>query len=167
MAKNAIYSVKFRRRRLGLTNYARRLGLLKSGKHRLVVRLSNRYVLAQVVKSVDGHDSIVYSVSSKELVKLGWKGSLKNLPSSYLTGLLVGKNCSVKELILDCGVSKPSSRVFAVLKGCVDAGKIIPHSEKALPTAERLEGKHINEKLSKDLIKVKEKILKDGKKKSK
>ena len=167
MAKNAIYSVKFRRRRIGLTNYARRLGLLKSGKSRLVVRLSNRYVIAQVVKSVDGHDSVICSASSKDLTKLGWKGSLKNLPSAYLTGLVLGKNCSVKDLILDSGVSKPSSRVFAVLKGCVDAGKNIPHSEKALPVAERLEGKHINEKLSKDLIKVKEKILKDGKKKAK
>jgi large subunit ribosomal protein L18 len=166
MAKNAVYSVKFRRRRSGKTNYARRIAFLKSGKPRLVVRISNKYVLSQVVKTVKGQDSVVCSASSKELGKLGWKYSLKNLPAAYLTGLLLCKKCALKEMILDGGVSKPSSRAFAVLKACLDSGKSIPHSEKTLPQAERLEGKHINDKLSKDLIKIKEKLLKHGKKKS-
>jgi large subunit ribosomal protein L18 len=166
MAKNAVYSLKFRRRRQGLTNYSHRLALLKSGKPRLVVRVSNKYVLAQVVKTVKGQDSVVCQASSKELVKHGWKHSFKNVPASYLTGLLVGRKCSLKELVLDGGVSKPSQRVFAVLQGCLDAGKKVPHSDKALPPEERVRGKHINEKLSKDLITVKEKLLKHGKKKA-
>jgi len=79
----------------------------------------------------------------------------------------MGKEWSVKEAVLDGGVSKPSSRVFAVLKGCLDAGMKIPHSDKVLPVQERLDGKHINDKIITDVNKIKEKILKDGKNKSK
>ena len=165
MATSTIYAVKFRRRNEGRTDYRKRLGLLKSNKPRLVVRLSNKYVKVQVVKSVNGHDSILASANSSELLKMGWKYSCKNLTAAYLTGLLAGSKASVKEAILDAGISKPSSRVFAALKGFVDSGKIVPHSDEVIPSEERLNGAHINEKILKDAESLKEKISKHGSKK--
>lgn len=165
MAKSKVFAVKFRRRRTGKTNYSHRLRLLKSNTSRLVVRVSNKYVTAQIVKSKNGQDYVMFSVSSKALSKKGWKYSYKNIPACYLTGLVAGKGSPVKELILDAGVSKPSSRVYAVLKGCVDAGIKVSHAESALPSGDRVAGKHINEKIVHDFEGVKEKLLKNGKKK--
>ena len=39
--------------------------------------------------------------------------------------------------------SVKGSRLYAVLKGAVDAGLSIPHSEEALPAIERINGKSI------------------------
>ena len=44
MAKGKRYSVKFRRRREGKTNYKKRLAFVKSDLPRLVVRRSNKYL---------------------------------------------------------------------------------------------------------------------------
>ena len=51
----------------------------------------------------------------------------------------------VNEAILDIGSheSVNGSRVFAALKGAVDAGLSVPHSEKAFPSKDRLMGSHI------------------------
>ena len=43
-----------RRRREGVTDYRKRLKLVKSGKLRLVVRRTNRYVIVQLVESKAG-----------------------------------------------------------------------------------------------------------------
>ena len=52
---------------------------------------------------------------------------------------------SEKEAVLDIGRHPKSSRLFAALKGAVDAGLSVPHSEKVLPSDERIKGKHIDE----------------------
>ena len=94
---------------------------------------------------------MIASAHSSELrKKYGWLGSLKNLPAAYLTGLLCGfkaLNKGVKKAILDIGLHSPSkgARVFAVLKGCVDAGVEIPHSEEILPDENRIKGQHISD----------------------
>ena len=51
----------------------------------------------------------------------------------------------VKEAVLDTGlyVSTPASRIYSALKGAVDAGLQIPHSEEILPKDERIKGEHI------------------------
>jgi large subunit ribosomal protein L18 len=51
-----------------------------------------------------------------------------------------------QEAVLDIGLaaSTPGNRVFAALKGMVDAGLEIPHSEDVLPDEDRLNGAHIN-----------------------
>ena len=49
MAKNAIYTVKFRRKREGKTNYKKRLELLKGNTSRLVVRRSNTSLVLQTL----------------------------------------------------------------------------------------------------------------------
>ena len=49
MANKKTYTVPFRRKREGKTNYKKRLGLLKSKSLRLVVRKSNKHILVQLV----------------------------------------------------------------------------------------------------------------------
>ncbi len=51
-------------------------------------------------------DEVVVSATSKELVGFGWKGGLKNTPSAYLVGLIIGYKAllkGVKRAILDIG----------------------------------------------------------------
>lgn len=150
MADGPRYSVPFRRRREGKTDYKLRLGLVRSGKPRAVVRTSNKYVYVQIVEAQPSGDVVRASASSKELAKLGWKGGTGNLPSAYLTGALAGRRAltkGIKEAILDIGLrpSTKGSRLYAALKGLTDAGLEVPHSEEILPSTARLGGAHIAE----------------------
>ena len=150
MADGPRYSVHFRRRREGKTDYKLRLGLVRSGKPRAVVRTSNKYVYVQIVEAQPSGDVVRASASSKELAKLGWKGGTGNLPSAYLTGTLAGRRAltkGIKEAILDIGLrpSTKGSRLYAALKGLTDAGLKVPHSEEILPSTARLGGAHIAE----------------------
>src|SRR3989338_66668 len=100
-----------RRRAEQKTDYKARLLFLKSGKPRLVVRKTNRYIIAQVVESSIAQDKVLFGVTSKDLLSKGWpkekSGSLKSLPAAYLTGLMLGKMAKgkVKETILDIGMN--------------------------------------------------------------
>jgi len=148
MAKGARYKVPPRRRREGCTNYRKRLKLLLSKKVRLVVRITNKRVIAQFVSYEPGGDRVLVSVTSEKLREFGWKGDLNNTPAAYLTGLLAGKEAlkaGIKEAILDIGLRSPvkGSRVFAVLRGAVEAGVEIPHDEEILPEDSRILGEHI------------------------
>ncbi len=143
------YKVPLRRRREGRTNYRKRFGLLLGGKTRLVVRRTNRYVIVQFVDFDLKGDKVVASAHSRELVKLyGWKGSGKSTCAAYLTGFLAGARFLQKggrEAILDIGLLKPTrgSRAFAALKGALDAGVRVPHSDEVLPTPERARCEHV------------------------
>ena len=54
-----------------------------------------------------------------------------------------------EEAILDIGLAASrGSRVYAALKGMLDAGLDLPHGESAIPDDERLDGAHINEELA-------------------
>jgi len=81
-----------RRRYERKTDYKARLALLKSGKIRLVIRKSNRYITAQIVESNDAQDKVLAGLSSKTLIGKGWpaNSSIKNLAAAYLTGYLLG-----------------------------------------------------------------------------
>ena len=143
------YNVQFRRKREGKTNYKKRLKLLLAGKPRLVVRPSLNNMLVQIVQYHHEGDKVIVSAHSSELEKLGWKFSKGNIPAAYLTGLLVGKKAgkkAIKEMILDIGLKSPvkGSRIFACLKGIIDAGIKVPASEEILPKEERLKGGHIS-----------------------
>jgi large subunit ribosomal protein L18 len=154
MATGPRYKVPFRRRREGRTDYRRRAALLRSGVPRAVVRKSNRGVTIQFVEYRAGADFVVASAVSKELVKLGWTLPGKNTPGAYLTGLLAGtraKEKGVDEAVLD-------NLMFAALKGLLDAGVDIPHSDKMLPSDDRLAGKHLREGTAAAFEDVKKKI---------
>ncbi|HHH99931.1 MAG TPA: 50S ribosomal protein L18 [Thermococcus litoralis] len=151
MAHGPRYRVPFRRRREGKTNYHKRLALLKSGKPRLVVRKTLNHHIAQIVLYDPKGDKTVVSAHTRELMRdFGWRGHGGNTPSAYLLGLLIGYKAlekGINEAILDIGLHPPTrgSSIFAVLKGAVDAGLDVPHSEEIYPGEDRIKGEHIAE----------------------
>lgn len=148
MAKNPIHTVKYRRKREGKTHYKKRLELLKSGLPRLVVRRTNTAFVLQLVEYKPQGDVIRVSFNSRQLSSFGWKYSKKSLPAAYLAGLALGKAAKEKgitQAILDIGLQTPraGTRLFAALKGVVDAGVSIPSSDEAFPSSQRIKGEHI------------------------
>jgi len=173
MASGPRYSVKYRRRREGKTNYKSRLALLKSKLPRMVVRKTGKNVIIQFVDFKPKGDKVIVQAVSQELRHLGWEYSTKSIPAAYLTGFLAAKRGGyrVKEAVLDMGQARPTkgSVVFAALKGALDGGVDIPHSEDVLPPEDRLKGGHIEAHrklpIQAAFDKMKETIesLKDGK----
>jgi len=150
MADGPRYSVPFRRRREGRTDYKLRRALVRSGKPRAVVRVTNKYVYVQITDAELRGDIVRAAASSKELTKMGWKGASGNIPSAYLTGTLAARRAiakGVKEAVLDIGLksSTKGSKLFAVLKGLSDGGLEVPHSDGPLPDKGRIGGAHISE----------------------
>jgi large subunit ribosomal protein L18 len=149
MASGPRYSVKFRRRREGKTNYKSRLALVKSRKPRMVVRKTASCIIVQFVAFAPEGDRVLGTAISKELKDLGWKHSTKSVPAAYLTGYLASKRVvgKIPEAVLDIGLSGPrkGSRVFAALKGALDGGIKIPHGKEILPSEDRIKGKHIED----------------------
>ncbi len=149
-----------RRRKEAKTDYKARLALLKSEKPRLVVRKTNKYIIAQIVESDIAQDKVLLSVSSKDLLSHGWPkenaGSLKSMPACYLTGILTGNKAKekVKEVVLDTGLNRntKNSRIFALIKGFLESGIKLTHNEEAIPKDEKINS---NEKLAKIVEKVK------------
>ena len=60
-------TVPYRRRRTLRTNYSKRLNLLLSGKPRLIVRLTNTQIIAQVATFSPQGDVIAAAVAGKDL----------------------------------------------------------------------------------------------------
>jgi len=149
MATGPSYRVPFRRRKEGKTDYRSRRALVLSRLPRLVVRLTLNHIIVQIVKAEVAGDKVVASAHSRELAKTyGWQGNCRNVPAAYLTGLLCGFKATVygvKKAVLDIGLHSPSrgARVFAALKGVLDAGVTVPHSENMIPDETRISGKHI------------------------
>ena len=148
MADSPRYALPYRRRREGKTDYKLRRALVKSGKPRAVVRLTNQYVNVQITDATITGDLVRASASSRELPSLGWKGALGNLPAAYLTGALAARRATakgIKEAILDIGLkgATKGSKLFATLKGLADAGLTVPHSSERLPPLDRIGGSHI------------------------
>ena len=148
MATGPRYFVPFRRRREGKTDYYQRTRLIVADVPRMVVRKTNRHIIVQLVTAeLDGGRTLV-AASSAELEKYGYKGSTSSTPAAYLTGMLFAvkaKKAKQESAILDIGLNRatPGARVFAALKGAVEAGLAIPHGEEILPSDERAKGAHI------------------------
>jgi len=150
MATGPRYKVPMRRRREVRTDYHQRLRLLKSGKPRLVARVSNRHVRAQLVTPGPAGDETHAAASSEDLEEYGWEAPTGNLPSAYLTGLLAGNralDAGVEEAVLDIGLNTatPGNKVFAVQEGAIDAGLDVPHNDSVLADWSRTRGEHIAE----------------------
>ena len=155
--------MQFSRRRRGITNYRKRLALLKSGIPRAVVRFSNAKISVQIIDFSKEGDKVLASVTSNDVAGAGWKGSKTNIPASYLSGMMAAKRAmkaGVSSAVLDIGriTPTPGGRAFATLKGLVDGGLEVPHSEDLFPDEGRINGSHISDKLSKDFDKVMKKI---------
>jgi len=151
MATGPSYRVAFRRRREGKTDYQQRRGLVLSGLPRLVVRGSLANMTAEVVTAEATGDRVVAYANSKELAKKhGWLGGTGNISAAYLTGLICGFRAveqGIGDAVFDIGLQRPSkgSRVFAALKGAVDAGLKVPFDKAKLPDEKRIMGQHVVE----------------------
>ena len=137
-----------RRRKENKTDYAKRFRLLKSEKPRIVIRKTNRYITLQLVESRESKDFVLFGMSSKDLIKMGWpekmQGRLKSLPAAYTIGFVFGKKIGEMEktegAILDLGLYRPvgKSRIYAAIKGIADSGFEIKCDEKMLPDEKRI-----------------------------
>ncbi|XP_075514960.1 large ribosomal subunit protein uL18-like [Primulina tabacum] len=162
------FQVKFKRRRQGKTDYRARIRLINQDKnkyntpkYRVVVRFTNKDIIAQVVSASIAGDHILGSAYSHELPHYGLEVGLTNYAAAYCTGLLLarrvlkklemdedyegnveatGEDYSVEpaesrrpfRALLDVGLLRTTTgnRVFGALKGALDGGLDIPHSDK-------------------------------------
>jgi large subunit ribosomal protein L18 len=168
MATGPRYKVPFRRRREGKTNYHVRYKLILSKKPRVVIRKSNASTTLQLVVAEQKGDRTLLTVNSRELRNFGYNLSTSNLPAAYLTGLLFGKKMLAlgqNEGIADIGLhaSTRGNRIYAAIKGVVDAGVNVPHSPEIFPDEGRIRGEHIKEHTGADIVaqfeQAREKIL--------
>jgi len=97
------FQVKYRRRRECKTDYYARQRLViqdknkyKTPKYRLVVRITNRDVICQIVSADLTHDVVVASAYSHELKRYGITLGLTNYAAAYATGLLLARRVNAK-----------------------------------------------------------------------
>lgn len=149
MARGPRYRIPRRRRREGKTNYYKRYRMVLSGKPRIAVRRTLNYIWVQIIKAEETGDKTIAAAHSRELSKhYGWMAPGDNTPAAYLTGLLAGLRAlkaGVKQAVPDIGLHRPvrGSRVFAALKGALDAGLNVPVSDEVIPGEDRIRGEHI------------------------
>ena len=148
MAQGTNYKVAFRRRRQGKTDYAARMKLVDYNKSRLVVRVSNNHATVQLINYAPEGDITLASAVSKQLSKYGYLGHTNNISAFYLTAYLCAKRALSKGItsaILDIGLKTPikGSKIFAALKGAIDAGLEVPHGEFIFPEDDRIRGEHV------------------------
>ncbi|KAJ8774775.1 hypothetical protein K2173_017221 [Erythroxylum novogranatense] len=129
-------------------------------KYRFVVRFSNKDIVAQIVSATIAGDLVLAAAYAHELPRYGLEVGLTNYAAAYCTGLLLarrvlkmlemdneyqgnveatGEDFSVEpterrpfRALLDVGLIRTTTgnRVFGALKGALDGGLDIPHSDK-------------------------------------
>jgi len=146
----------YRRRRMGATDYRARKKIITSSVPLLAVRISSKNVSAQFISPKAEGDQVVSSAHSRNLKKLGWKGSPKSVPACYLLGLLAGRRAKekvIEKAYLYNGLSLfvNGSRVSALVKGVKDAGVDVPMADEVAPSEDRITGK-ANAEYAKSLL---------------
>ncbi|KAF4555707.1 60S ribosomal protein L5 [Elsinoe fawcettii] len=101
------YQVKYKRRRSGKTDYYARKRLITQAKnkynapkYRMVVRFTNRDIIAQIVTSEITGDKVFMAAYAHELKRYGITHGLTNWSSAYAVGLLLARR-TLKKLGLD------------------------------------------------------------------
>jgi large subunit ribosomal protein L5e len=101
------YQVKLKRRRQGKTDYYARKRLTvqdknkyNTPKYRLIVRFTNKDIIAQIAYSKIEGDIVVCAAYAHELPRYGVKVGLTNYAAAYATGLLLARR-HLKNLQLD------------------------------------------------------------------
>ena len=143
------YTKILRRTRILKTNYNRRKRMLMGHRDFVTVQISNENTEVQIHKPELDGDKVISSAHSTFLIKMGWKGSRKNIPASYLTGYFAGKKALKKgtqSVILYSGTRKYTQRMAAALKGTIDAGLEVPADNNTFPKEERIDGQHLTVK---------------------
>ncbi|KAI9634536.1 putative 60S ribosomal protein l5-b [Dioszegia hungarica] len=114
------FQVKPRRRREGKTDYYARKRLIAqaknkyaSPKYRLVVRITNKQIICQIIYAKLQGDIVFTQATSKELPRYGIKHGLTNWSASYATGLLVARRALTKLGLADKyeGVEEPTGEL--------------------------------------------------------
>uniref|UniRef100_A0A0N5CG13 Large ribosomal subunit protein uL18 n=1 Tax=Strongyloides papillosus TaxID=174720 RepID=A0A0N5CG13_STREA len=115
------YQTKFRRRREGKTDYYARKRLTvqdknkyNTPKYRLVVRFTNKDIIAQITYSRLEGDVVIAAAYAHELPKYGLKAGLTNYAAAYATGLLLARR-HLKNIKLDSiykGVEKVDGEIY-------------------------------------------------------
>ena len=166
MAKGRNQRLRFKRRRNAETDYHRRSRMLRGGLPRAVVRVSNTQVTCQLVSYEPEGDRVLESITGKSLVD-SHKGpsdaARKSVPACYLAGFAMATSAisnGHSKAILDIGLAASSTgnRAYSALKGMIDAGMEIPHSEGVLPSEERINGEHIGDGIAKAVAATKKSI---------
>lgn len=162
-----VMKIMKKRRREAKTDYALRVGLLKSNSPKIVIRKTNKYILVQVVESHLAQDKVSVGITSKELLKYGWdkkmSGSLKSIVAGYLTGYVAAKKIGKGKFIIDLGmaISKKGGRLSAVVLGLKDGGLDISANEEFFSNKESILN---NEKFKHTIKKIIDGAEKDTKK---
>ena len=148
MAYGSIYRVPLRRRREGKTNYYKRRDMMKSNRIRLIIRRTTKHMRVQFVEALPNGDVTLSATASPQLNNFNWNLSCGNIPAAYLTGYLAGKQAikaGVTDAILDMGLQSNTkgSRIYAALKGVIDAGVNVPASDSIYPSEDVINGSHI------------------------
>ncbi|KAF0852778.1 60S large subunit ribosomal protein uL18 (rpL5) [Andalucia godoyi] len=120
------FQTLFRRRREGKTDYYARKRLVvqeknkfNAPKYRLVVRFTNKDIIAQIISAKIDHDEVLVAAYSHELPNYGLKFGLTNYAAAYATGLLVARR-ALKKLNLDKafqGVTKVNGQFTEIADG--------------------------------------------------
>lgn len=114
------YQVKYRRRREGKTDYYARKRLVvqaknkyASPKYRLVVRITNKDVICQIVSAKLQGDVVLAAAYSHELPRYGISHGLTNWAACYATGLLCARRALTILGLADKyeGVTEPSGEL--------------------------------------------------------
>merc|ERR1712168_1464491 len=97
------FQVKFKRRREGKTDFFARKRLThqdknkyNTPKYRLIVRFTNKDVIAQVAYARLEGDHVICAAYSHELPRYGVKVGLTNYAAAYCTGLLLARRLLTK-----------------------------------------------------------------------
>lgn len=97
------YQTQYRRRREGKTDYYARkrlcfqdLNKYLTPRYRLVARITNSKVIAQVVYSTLAGDKVMCQADSSELAKWGLTTAQTSYPAAYATGLLLARRILTK-----------------------------------------------------------------------
>lgn len=106
-AYHSRFQTPFRRRREGKTDYYARKRLVtqhkakyNSPKYRLVVRFTNRDIIAQIISSQITGDIVLTAAYAHELPQYGIEHGLTNWSAGYAVGLLVARR-ALQKLGLD------------------------------------------------------------------
>ena len=135
--------IPYKRKREGKTNYPKRLQMLVSRKHRLVIRKTLAGMIVQVVSYEPNGDKILVSAYARDLKKHGVPKINSNITIAYLTGFLCGvraKQNKITSGIVDLGLQKahPKGKLFAAVRGLRDAGIDVAADEKMFPDDSRI-----------------------------
>jgi large subunit ribosomal protein L5e len=118
------FQVKFKRRREGKTDYYARKRLVvqdktkyNSPKYRLVVRFTNKDVIAQIIYATLNSDIVLAAAYAHELPRFGLKvKNCKDYAASYATGLLLARRVLTKLGLATqyLGQEKPDGALYIV-----------------------------------------------------